>query len=307
MKPRVIITGVTGLIGSELALSLVAAGYDVVGLSRNPSAHPRMRDAGVRLVQWNASDPDSWYREAEGALAIINLAGENIAGGRWTRIRKELMLQSRVDAILQIQRALNRLTTPPELLIQGSATGYYGHQPGVSLDEGSGAGEGFLADICKTTEQEARQTQNIQVVMIRTGIVLSDKGGALPKLTASMRLGIGGYPGKGQQMVPWIHIEDEIRAILHILTLKKEDREALYNLTSPEPVSMKSMVIKAARCKRALITLPIPVGILHLMLGKQMVQETLQTDQAVNPAALIRSGFKFRHPEIRQTLNHLLA
>jgi len=307
MKPRVIITGVTGLIGRELALSMVAAGYDVVGLSRNPSDHPWMRDAGVRLVKWDATDPEGWYQEAEGALTIINLAGENIAGGRWTRFRKELMLQSRMDAIQQIQRALNKLTTPPELLIQASATGYYGHQPGVSLNEGSGAGEGFLADICKTTEREARQTQGIQVVMIRTGIVLSEKGGALPKLTASMRLGIGGYPGRGQQMVPWIHIEDEIRAILHILSLNKGDREPVYNLTAPKPVSMKSMVTMSARCKRALITLPIPVSIIHMMLGKQMVEETLQADQAVNPAALIRSGFKFHYPEVRKALNHLLA
>lgn len=307
MQPRIIVSGITGLIGRELSTSLLAAGYDVVGLSRRPMDKAGVLPSGVKILTWQGSSENSWHTGLSGATALINLAGENIAGGRWSQKRKQQILDSRLASIEQIQSALLSVENPPKLLIQASATGFYGHRPGEMLNEESTAGEGFLARVCKALEEKANAIDGMDVINLRTGIVLSNQGGALPKLTASMRFGAGGYPGNGRQMVPWIHIQDVIQAIIHLLQLPAGQRVPACNLTAPEPVMMKDLVKQAARKKGAFVTMPIPASFMKLMLGSEMVQETLLVDQMVAPTVLLRTGFSFRFPVLQKALSHLLA
>jgi len=297
---RVVVTGATGLIGKALCRRL-GKDYEIVALSRNAEKAQAILGPNIKVVQWEGP----WAQYVEGAFAVINLAGENVASGRWTKTKMERILQSRVNAAKAIAGAITSVKNKPAVLIQASASGYYGsgQEP---ADENAGKGEGFLADVCEKWEAAvpAAAKQNIRTVFIRTGLVLSSTGGALPKLTAPFKFFLGGYPGTGNQWVSWITIDDEVAAIRFLL--ENQRLSGAFNLTTPNPVTMKELARAIGRTLNRPCWLPIPALVLRLAAGK-MADEMLLTGRLVIPDRLLKAGFTFAHPGINEALEFILG
>jgi uncharacterized protein len=305
MQEKVVITGISGMVGRALGKLLLTQGYDVIGLSRKPEQLSDLSDLGIRLIRWNGSCPDSWFQAASGATAIINLAGENIADGRWTTGRKEKLLKSRLYSIHSVQDAITLADVKPKLFIQASATGYYGINAEHLTDEQSAPGDGFLAGVCGEIERESAGTEHTKVVIARFGVVLDKNSGALSKMIAPMKFGICGYPGAGRNFISWIHLDDLLQALLFII--RNDHPLPFYNLTSPVPVLLKTLVMEAARHRRTLPCLPVPPAILAIPFGLEMVKETLLCSQRVIPSALASQGFRFRFGDIRSAIGDIFS
>ncbi len=305
MKKKIIITGVRGLIGFPLAVHLIDCGYEVIGLIRKGSDHVMLTEKGIRICFWGDDDQNSWVKEVDGSYAIINLAGENIGSGRWTEIKKMRILESRIQSILNLRSAIFKAEKKPEIFIQASAIGYYGTQTEKMIDESFPSGDGFLAEVCSRIEKEAKLTGVPNPISIRIGVVLAGKGGALARIVKSMKTGIAGYPGSGDQMISWIHLNDVVYAIRHLI--EQQSHKYVYNLTSPESASMKHIVKYAASLKGTILSSPIPSVFLKILFGRGMVNETLLANQWIFPKALMESGFSFRFPGLKDALKDLLA
>ncbi|MFH2005335.1 MAG: TIGR01777 family oxidoreductase [bacterium] len=295
---NVLISGASGLIGSALAVVLTNAGHRALRLVRRAPATADER-------QW---DPDGGVLE-ESALdavdAVVHLAGENIGGGRWTKRRMARILESRQQGTRLIAEAMARARQPPKVLISASAIGYYGDRPGETLDEGSEPGEGFLADVCKEWEAACApaRERGLRVVNPRFGIVLSPAGGALQRLLAPFKLGLGGRLGSGRQAMSWITLEDAVRVIR--LALEDATLAGPVNAVSPHPVTNREFTKALGRVLRRPSSLPAPAFALRLALGKAAAP-LLLTDQRVLPRVLQDHGFEFRHPELEPALRVLL-
>jgi uncharacterized protein (TIGR01777 family) len=232
---RVVITGATGFIGSALASELLAAGTDVIAVTRNPSRRPAGLPEGVRLAGWDGRTADGWGEEVSGSDAVINLAGENIASGRWTRKKKERILQSRLDAGNAVVAAVREADKKPSVVVQASAIGIYGDRSEDAVDESAPPGKGFLPETAVDWEASTApvEEEGVRRVVIRTGIVLGRNGGALPRLLTPFRFFMGGPLGSGRQGFSWIHLSDETGAIRFLI--ENENASGPYNLASPTP------------------------------------------------------------------------
>lgn len=298
---RVVITGGTGFIGRELSRVLVSRGYNVIALTR--SSRPS-EIAGVRHVVWDGRTSSGWAEYADGAVAIVNLAGENIAAGRWSSSKKQQIEQSRLDAGRAVCEAVAKAAEKPEVVIQASAVGYYGPRGAEPVNEYSVPGDSFLAGVAVKWEDSTSKVEELGVrrVVVRTGMVLGH-GGALAKMTGPFKLGLGSYLGEGHQGVSWIHIDDEVRALLHLL----ENRicRGPYNLSSINPVTSSRFTNTLARVMKRKVRLRIPAFVLRLALG-QMAEEVLLSGQFVLPERLITSGFSFQYLDVGDALMSLL-
>jgi len=301
---RIVITGGTGLIGKALCKQLITDGHLITVLSRTPD---RSRDmpAGVRVEEWDGKSTQGWGHLVDGADAVINLAGAGIADAPWTERRKQLIRESRIQAGLAVQQAIQEATNKPSVLLQGSAVGYYGQDHGDELiTEESPLGKDFLANVCFDWEMSTAPVARMGVrrVILRTGVVLSNDGGAFPKMTLPFKFFAGGPLGNGKQWVPWIHLHDEVRAISHLLTHSK--LEGVYNLCAPNPVTNKqfSQIIGSQMGRPAL--LPAPAFALKAVLGE--MSTILLDGQRALPQALDESGFIFVYPTAQEALSQLL-
>ncbi|HOO71377.1 MAG TPA: TIGR01777 family oxidoreductase [Spirochaetota bacterium] len=304
-KKRVIITGGTGFIGKALSASLVDQGYEVVVLTRN-IFHGSRSEAAVKHAVWDAKTSAGWLDQAEGAYAIINLAGENVAQGRWTEERKRLILQSRLEATAAVMDALKRCKKKPSVLIQASAAGYYGAGTGTAAyDETSASGEGFLADVTRQWEMASEEADKLGVrrVVIRTGVVLGLNGGALVKLVLPYRFFVGGYIGSGSQYMPWIHLDDEVRAVLFLM--EKKNLDGVFNLTAPKPETAKEFSRVLGRAMKRPAWTKIPSFAIRLVFG-EMGTEALLSGKRVVPKRLLSVGFSFKYAELEGALKSLL-
>lgn len=286
---RVAVSGASGLIGGALVDALRADGHVVLRLVRgSPAADDELAwdPAAGRL------DPAG----LEGLDAVVHLAGENIAAGRWTTVRRERILRSRVDGTTLLARTLAGLRRPPRVLLTGSAVGYYGDRGEVPLDESAAAGSGFLADVCRAWEAAAEPAAaaGIRVVRLRTGVVLTRRGGALPKMLLPFKLLVGGRVGHGRQWVSWIALDDEVGAIRHLLAA--DGVSGPVNLTAPHPATNAELARAVGRALRRPAVLPTPSTALRLAFG-EMSTVLLDSTRAV-PRVLERSGYVFRHPEL---------
>jgi hypothetical protein len=295
---RVFVTGATGLIGRALCRSLVESGHAVVALSR---AEAPGLPAGVRALRGDPARPGAWQEELARCDACVNLAGEPVAAGRWTGARKAAIRESRVLAARNVAEAM--AAREGGVLVSGSAVGFYGPRGDEVLDESSPAGGDFLASVAKEWEEAASAAAGrARVVLLRTGIVLARKGGALERLALPFRLFAGGPIGDGSFWQPWIHLRDEVGLILFAL----EDGRVAgpLNATAPEPVRNRELARAMGEVLRRPSLLPTPAFAVRLAVG-EMASAILASQRAV-PRKALELGFAFRFAKIGPALLDLL-
>jgi hypothetical protein len=304
-KGRILITGGSGLIGRRLVAELAReGGWEVVVLSRRPE---RVRDlpGGARAVGWDGESPAGWGELVSGSRAVVHLAGENVGAGRWTAARKRALAASRLRSGAAVREAIAAAGARPEVLVQAGAVGYYGDRGDEVVTEESPPGDDFLSRLAVEWEAATAEVEALGVrrVVLRTGVVLAMAGGALPRLLAPAKLGLGGPLGSGEQYFPWIHEADETGALLWLLHLR--EARGPFNLTAPEPVPQKVLARELGRVLRRPAFLPAPAFALRLALG-EMAQMVLTGQRAV-PHRLLEMGYRFRFPRLGPALEDLLA
>lgn len=294
----VAVTGASGLIGSALTRRLTASGHRVLELVRR-------EPVGSDEARWA---PQEGYIDSESLEcigAVVHLAGAGIGERRWTADQKELILSSRTLGTKLLATTLAQLNRPPRAWLSGSAIGYYGDCGDAVADETSPPGDDFLAEVCAAWERatEAAQDAGLRVTLLRSGIVLSSEGGVLARQLPFFRWGVGGRVGSGRQWQSWISIDDEVRAIEHLL---EADVAGPVNLTSPNPVTNAELTRTLGRVLRRPTTIT-PKFALKLLYGSELTEGLLGVSQRVVPRTLQRCGFEFRHPDLEPALRHLLG
>jgi len=296
---RILLSGASGFIGSALRRVLEQEGHEVSALSRSAPA-----DSSA--VQW---DPDSGELDPvalEGWDAVVHLAGEGIGDRRWNEANKRRVRDSRIKGTTLLSRTLAKLDRPPAVLLSASAIGYYGDRGDEALTENAPAGGGFLAGVVQAWEESTAPARDsgIRVVTMRSGLVLDGGGGVLKRQLIPFRLGMGGRLGAGRQYWSWITLEDEVRAMQHLLDA---DVSGAVNLTAPTPVTNAEFTAVLGRVLSRPAFLSVPPVALEVVLGKEMATEMLFFSQRVVPSKLEGSGFRFRHPELESALRAVLG
>jgi uncharacterized protein len=293
---KIVVSGASGLIGSALVPALVSDGHEVVRLGRGPSGSD---------VRWNPDEGSLDRHALGGAGAIIHLAGESIAGLRWTRAKKARILDSRVRGTALLARAAGALAEKPRVFVAASAVGFYGNRADVVVDEQEGPGQGFLADVCRRWEQATLPAADagIRVVNTRLGVVLSRRGGALSTMLPVFRLGLGGTLGGGRQYMSWIALDDVVGAMRHLL--RADGVAGPVNVVAPAPVTNREFTETLRRVLRRPAVLPAPAFALRLLLG-EMADEMLLSSTRARPERLTASGYRFQYPALEAALRHVL-
>jgi uncharacterized protein len=297
---HIVISGGTGFLGQPLASALSFDGHDVTILSRDPATRT---SSTAQTVAWmpDGSATGRWTTAIDGAGAVINLAGEPIAGARWTPAQKQRILDSRVLATRSLTAAISRAARPPSVFISGSAVGFYGPLQDQVVTEDTPGGHDFLANVCARWEEEAMRagTPPTRVVCIRTGLVLERDGGALPKMLPPFRFGAGGPVGSGRQYWPWIHRQDWIGLVRFAIATPAVSGPL--NATAPNPVTNAEFARALGRALHRPAFMPAPGFALKLLLG-EMADALLLSGQRAVPAKAERLGFTFRFKTIEESL-----
>jgi len=297
---KVLITGSSGLIGSALIPVLQENGHQIVRLVRSKD---RVSDSAT---YWNPEAGEIDTSRLEGMDAVVHLAGENVASGRWTKAKMARIRDSRVIGTRLLSESLARLDQPPGVLACASAVGYYGSRGDEELEEESAPGAGFLAEACREWEAatEPAAEKGIRVVNLRFGVVLSQSGGALAKMLFPFRMGCGGIIGGGKQYWSWIAEEDAVRAIHHVLVT--EALSGAVNVVAPYPVRNRAFTRTLGGVLRRPTVFPLPAFAARLALGR-MADVLLLASARVVPKRLLSSGYEFRFPHLEVALRHLLG
>lgn len=295
---KILITGASGLIGQALTKQLNSSGHTTVAAVRR---EPRRNDE----VQWNPATGEMSPSAFDGVDAVVHLAGAGIGDKRWTDSYKMEILQSRTLGTALLADTMASLDKKPSVFLSGSAIGIYGVRDDTELGEDAAIGTGFLADVCRDWEAASASASaaGIRTVLLRTGIVLSPKGGALKKQLPLFKLGLGGKFGNGKQWQSWISITDEVNAIIHLLT---SNLSGAVNLTAPNAVTNAEFTRVLASVVSRPAILPIPSFGPKLLLGGELADALLFTGQRVVPNALVADGFHFAHPTLDVALRALL-
>ena len=310
---RIFVTGATGLVGSGLCAALLRRGDEVTALSRKPP--PAAKDS-PRWIVGDPALPGPWQKEIDGAFAIVHLAGESIASGRWTRARKARLLASRVDSTRLIGQTLSTCANPPKVWVNASATGYYGMRGEEQLTEDAAPGDDFLARLCCEWEAAALAcaSETLRVVCMRFGVVLSARGGALAKMLPPFRLGLGGPVGPRERWFPWIHESDALGLLMHAVHPRREADHAGYkeralsgpvNAVAPGTVRMGEFASALGSALGRPARIPVPLALLRLPLGE--FAELISPGQRVQCERALASGYRFAHPAIDAALRACLV
>ncbi|MCY3946965.1 MAG: TIGR01777 family oxidoreductase [Anaerolineaceae bacterium] len=305
---RVLIAGGSGLIGRALANSLAADDHEVIVLSRSPALAQGLGPR-VQVEGWDARSAEGWGKLADGADAIVNLAGASIAGegflpARWTAERKRLIRDSRVNAGAAICEAIEQAEKRPSVLVQSSAVGYYGtHSADVDVTEDSPAGNDWLAQVCLDWEGSTApvEAMGVRRAVIRTGIVLSFEGGALQRMALPFRMFAGGPLGNGRQPFPWIHPADQVGAIRYLL--RHSGAAGAFNLAAPVPLTNAQFSRELGAVLRRPSLLPVPGFLFRAMFGE--VAMVVLEGQWALPQRLLELGYTFRFREAGPALANL--
>ena len=304
-RQRILVSGSTGMIGLQLCAFLEAAGHDVHRLLRPSTKLPSDVDSS-KVVKWNDLTGEILEGDMNGFDSIIHLAGAGIGDKRWSKKRLKLIRDSRIIPTENLAKIVAGLENPPKKMLCSSAIGFYGNRGTEVLDENSSAGNDMLSDLCKDWENasNAAKDAGINVIHLRTGIVMSPLGGALAKLLLPAKMGAGGPVGGGKQMQSWISLDDEIYAIHHLMM--KEDSEGVYNLTAPNPVSQKQFAKTLGKVLRRPAFAPLPGFVIKILFG-QMGKKLVLEGQDVRPNRLLESGYEFTHSELESCLRSCLG
>lgn len=297
---NILITGGTGFIGSALARSLTDQGHTVTVLSRTPDKVAAVCGPGTAaLAGLEDLKPDVSFQ------VIINLAGAPIFGARWSEARKKLIRDSRIGQTERLVACIERMTVKPELLISGSAIGYYGDQGDTALTEQSLPRRDFSHQLCADWEAAAKTAEQygVRVCLIRTGLVLAGGGGLLQRMLLPFRWGLGGRLGDGRQWMSWIHRQDWV-AIAQTM-MADASMQGAYNATAPNPVRNSEFTRTLAQCLNRPALLPVPAGMLKAMLGE--MSELVLGSQRVLPERLTAQGFQFQYTELASALKEALT
>ncbi|MGH8544779.1 MAG: TIGR01777 family oxidoreductase [Gammaproteobacteria bacterium] len=298
---KIVISGATGFIGSILADRLWNRFHSLVLLSRHPPA-----EVGVTKKEWFAWTPGAsgeWENAVDGADGIINLAGESIAGKRWSDAHKEKLRSSRIDSTRALVHAIAKAKIKPKFLLNASAVGYYGSHGDEVVTEQSPPGADFLSRLCVDWETEALKAEahGVRVAVMRTGIVLDRGKGALEKMVPPFKMFLGGPLGSGKQWMPWIHIQDEIGLLLFLM--ENENAHGAFNATAPNPVTMEEFAKAVGEALNRPSWVSVPPSVLALVLGE--MADMLLTGQRAVPEAASKLGYVFKYSKIADALNSL--
>ena len=304
-RQKVLVSGSTGMIGLQLCAFLEAAGHDVYRLMRPTSKLPPDVNP-EKIVRWNDLTGDIISGSFEGFDCVIHLAGAGIGDKRWSKKRKQLIRDSRVIPTQNLSKILSGLSQPPKKFLCASAVGFYGNRGTEVLDEKSTKGDDYLASICSEWEDSTviASDSGINVIHMRTGIVVSPFGGALAKLLLPANLGGGGPVGGGKQMQSWISLDDEIYAIHHLMM--EDSCEGVYNLTAPNPVSQKQFAKTLGKVLRRPAFMPLPGFMIKIMFG-EMGKKLVLEGQDVRPTRLLESGYEFTYSELEPCFRNCLG
>lgn len=296
---RIAITGVSGMVGSQLAAFLTTGGHEVLRFVRG-------RKAREGEIVWNPVNGPIDHEALEGLDAVIHLAGESLVGGRWTDERKAAILGSRLRGTRLLAEALSVLRTPPQVFLCASAIGFYGDRGAERLDESSAPGKGFLAAVVKAWEAATAPAEDagIRTVKMRFGVVLTARGGALAKMLLPFRLGAGGPIGTGRQGFSWIALDDAIYAIYHLI--RNDGLKGPVNVVAPDPLPQREFALALGRALHRPAFAPLPAFAVKILFG-EMGEEALLGGQLVEPAALYRSGFSWSKTTVEDALAHELG
>ena len=297
-KPEILIAGGTGLIGTQLIKSLTDK-YDFVVLTRDPDKHIPCQ--GISYVKWQERELATLL---EGKYAVVNLVGENIGAKRWTKKQKNKILETRVKSAKAIATATVQCKTPPQVLLQASAVGYYpNHEQG---EEGKlYTASDFLSEVCLQTEKAIHIADHIsRVIVIRTGIVLAQNADIWKQITMPFCFGVAPILGNGKQTIPWIHIEDEVGAIAFLL--QQETSNGAYNLCAEHAVTWSALITEVQKHKKISLKFYIPAFILRIVFGSEKAKELMLKDQPISPNRLVKEGFRFKYSHIDQAINSLI-
>lgn len=296
---RVLVSGASGFIGRALVPYLSTQGFEVIRLVRRP---PR----GAGEWEWNPLHSGAQWPTGARVDAVVHLAGENLAGGRWSPKRKEAIRRSRIEGTRHLLRALGRLEASPDVFVCASAIGYYGDRGEEPLGEDAGKGEGFLSDVCAEWESEASAAvqRGMRWVSVRTGVVLSPAGGALGKLVPVFKAGLGGRLSHGRQWMSWISMDDLLD--VYLSALNDAGCQGPLNAVSPAPCRNADFAAALGDALHRPALLPVPAAALRLGLG-ELAEATLLASNRVIPAKLAGSGHRYRHPQLEGALRHVLG
>lgn len=300
---RILVTGATGLIGRALCQSLLDDGHTVIGLSRSPEKAGRVPVTEMR--RWDAMSGPPATEVLAGVDSVVHLAGEPIAAHRWSDEQKRRIRDSRVVSTRNLVKGLQAMAEKPAAFISSSAVGFYGDRGDELLDEQSPAGQGFMPEVCKVWEQEAEPAAQagIRVVRLRTGVVLSRKGGALEKMMMPFKLGLGGKLGSGRQWLPWIHLDDIVGIYRYVLA--NPSVNGPINGTAPAPVTNAEFTRQFAEALHRPAFVPVPEFGLRAAMGEMAA--VLLSSQRVMPNAMIAAGYRFRFAMLAAALADLLG
>ncbi|MBA3816876.1 MAG: TIGR01777 family protein [Parachlamydiaceae bacterium] len=302
---KILLSGSSGLIGTELQKFLKDKGHEITRLVRFKNVQNSNQNSNKDVILWDPENSSYNSTDFEGFDVVINLAGENIADGRWNEIRKQTILDSRVKGTRLLAQIFSKLNRPPKVFVSASAVGFYGDRGDTICSEATSQGKGFLAEVCREWEEVSKVfNSEIRTVNLRFGVILSPKGGALSKMLTPFKFGLGGVLGSGNQYISWIALDDVVSIINDVI-----ENPALFgpiNCVSPNPVTNREFTQILGEVLHRPTFLPLPAFVLNLILGSEMSDELLLNSTRVMPESLIKSGYHFILPELKPALRELL-
>ncbi len=294
---NVVLAGGTGFIGKALVEELARQNHRIILLTRRPG---KTKNPSVTEVEWDGKTPGPWTAFVDGADAIINLCGESIAAKPWTAAQKQKILSSRIEPIRALSQAISSAQKKPPVLVQASGAGFYGDRGDELITETAEHGKGFLADTCVRWEGSAKSIElaGVRVVYIRLGVVLAPNASILSKMRLPFQMFMGGPLGSGKQWLPWIHLDDAARLLIH--AMNTTELQGPVNAAAPETTTMETFCKTFGDLIARPSWLKVPAPLLKIALGQ--MSELMLNSERVVPAKLMRSGFQFKYPHLRAAL-----